>query len=102
MVSIVVPVHNAEQFIRQTIESVLQQTYTDSLAQLKQIFTEAVDVCTSALDKMTEIDAAGKEWNSSVMRKQNAEPVTPLEYRLTLSQFKQAAIGQLEKYKYLR
>ena len=29
MVSIVVPVHNAEQYIRQTVDSVLHQTYTD-------------------------------------------------------------------------
>lgn len=71
----------------------------DTLAQLRQIFTEMSDVCTAAQARMAEIDAAGSKWDSIVMRKQNADRIVRDEDRLTLAQFKSAAEGQLQRFK---
>lgn len=85
--------------IHAALRTEAQLLNSDALAQLKQIFTEASDVCASALARMTEIDAAGKKWDSVVMKKQNIDKISRDEDRLTLAQVKSAAEAQLNRFK---
>lgn len=71
----------------------------DSLAQIKQIFTEMVDVCMAALDTMTEIEKAGKRWDSVVMKKEHNSLDQMFADRLPLSQLLNTANAQINRLK---
>ena len=77
------------------------ETMIDALAQLTQIFSEACDVCSSAIAKFDVINAAGEKWNVSVMKKGKGNFVVRTEDRLAMTQFKNTANGNIEKIKYI-
>ena len=82
--------------IHAVLKSEAQMIKVDALAQLQQIFTEAADVCNAALNDMNMIDAAGKRWDSVVM-KQPERPIVNMEDRLALSQFLSAVNAQINR-----
>ena len=79
-----------------------QQTKADALAQLRQIFTEAVDVANATLAKLTEIETTAKKWESIVMKRPGSAQISSASDRLTLAQFGNAANGQLQRFKLLK
>ena len=82
--------------IHASLRTEAQLIKIDALAQLQQIFTEAADVCNTALNDMNMIDAAGKRWDSVVM-KQPVEAIVDMADRVALSQFLNAANAQINR-----
>ena len=82
--------------IHNKLRNEAQRIKVDALAQLQQIFTEAADVCSAALNDLSMIDAAGKRWDSVVM-KQPIEAIVDMADRVALSQFLNAANAQINR-----
>ena len=89
--------HADDARIHAALRSEAQFVEMDALAQIRQIFTEAADVCSAALDTMTEIEKAGKRWDSVVMKKERNALDQLYADRMALSQFLNTANAQINR-----
>lgn len=88
--------------IRAALQTEAQRVKIDALAQLRQIFTEAVTVANTTLAKLSEIETTAKKWDTVVMKKTSNTEIIPAGERLTLSQFGSVANGQLQRFTLLK
>lgn len=80
------------------------QILADSIAQLRQIFTEAQDVSKEAAAKLAALDALLSVWDGSVMHRKKGEvrKVSAENDMLIFAQIGAMAKGQIERFQYIR
>lgn len=88
--------------IHAALRTEAQRLKIDALAQLRQIFTEAVTVANTTLAKLSEIETTAKKWDTIVMKRATSTEIVPAGERLTLSQFGSTANGQLQRFTLLK